>query len=159
MAHCLWNDFKGHRKLHLANWRLVYMKKEFEGLGIPSLQELNLCLLGSWIKRYSEREGQILKTIIDHKYRTNKPNIFTCATTNTSRFWKWVMSVVKAIKFGYRWLVGNGQKIRFSKDTWFGTSPLVVQLQPMYVICNEASKTIREICDDHQVKLTFRRNF
>ena len=32
MAHCLWNDFEGHRKLHLANWKLVCIKKEF-GVG------------------------------------------------------------------------------------------------------------------------------
>lgn len=56
MAHYLWNDFEGHRKIHLANWRLVCMKKEFGGLGIPNLQELNICLLGSW------REGKLWKT-------------------------------------------------------------------------------------------------
>jgi hypothetical protein len=28
------------------------MKKEFAGMGIPNLQDLNLCLIGSWIKRY-----------------------------------------------------------------------------------------------------------
>lgn len=31
IAHCLWNDFEGHRKLHLANWKLVCMKKNLEG--------------------------------------------------------------------------------------------------------------------------------
>lgn len=47
MAHCLWNDFEGHRKLHLANWSLLSMKKDFGGLGIPNLQDLNLSLLAS----------------------------------------------------------------------------------------------------------------
>jgi hypothetical protein len=51
MAHCLWNDFEGNMKLHLANWSLVYMKKEFGGLGIPNLKEVNMCLLGSWGKK------------------------------------------------------------------------------------------------------------
>jgi hypothetical protein len=27
-------------------------KKEYGGLGIPSLAEMNMCLLASWIKRY-----------------------------------------------------------------------------------------------------------
>ena len=27
MANCLWNDFEGNRKIHLANWKLVCMKK------------------------------------------------------------------------------------------------------------------------------------
>src|SRR4051812_13511241 len=50
MGNCLWNDFEGHRKIHLANWKLVCMKKKFGGLGIPNLQEVNMCLLGSWIR-------------------------------------------------------------------------------------------------------------
>ena len=44
MAHCLGNDFEGHRKLHLANGKLVCMKKEFGQLDIPNLEEVNLCL-------------------------------------------------------------------------------------------------------------------
>src|SRR3954470_7154885 len=81
MANCLWNDFEGHRKLHLANWRLVCMKKEFGGLGIPNLQEVNLCLLGSWVKRYMEGEGKIWKLIIDSKYSSSRrSNIFVASS-------------------------------------------------------------------------------
>jgi hypothetical protein len=28
------------------------MKKEYGGLGVPNVRDLNLVLLGSWIKRY-----------------------------------------------------------------------------------------------------------
>lgn len=52
------------------------MKKEFGGLGIPNLQDVNLCLLGSWVKRYYESEGKPWKMIIDHKYMSGKINIF-----------------------------------------------------------------------------------
>ena len=54
MSHCLWNDTKEKRRLHLANWSLVCMPREMGGLGIPSLREVNLCLLASWVKRYFE---------------------------------------------------------------------------------------------------------
>jgi len=47
MAHCLRNNFKGHHKLHLANWNLVSMKKGDGGLGVPDLKNLNLVVLGS----------------------------------------------------------------------------------------------------------------
>src|SRR3954467_3050153 len=59
MANCLWNDFEGHRKLHLASWKLVCLKKEFGGLGIPDLGNVNLCLLGSWLKRYIADDGKL----------------------------------------------------------------------------------------------------
>jgi hypothetical protein len=43
----------------LANWHLVCMKKEYGGLGIPSLKDLNLCLLGSWVKRFISDESKL----------------------------------------------------------------------------------------------------
>jgi hypothetical protein len=52
IAHCLWDNYEGHHKDHLANWGLVAQKKEYGGLGVLDLAELNMCLLASWIKRY-----------------------------------------------------------------------------------------------------------
>jgi hypothetical protein len=59
MAHCLWDNYEGHHKYHLANWGLISQKKEFGGLGIPDLAELNMCLLATWIKRYNLAEDKI----------------------------------------------------------------------------------------------------
>ena len=113
MANSLWNDFEGHRKIHLANWRLVCMKKEFGGLGIPNLQEINLCLLGSWVKRYIAGEGKMWKLVIERKYSSaRRPNIFvTSSDPNISRFWKGVKSTFQALKMGCIWVVGDGNKI------------------------------------------------
>jgi hypothetical protein len=47
MENCFWDDYDGHKKLHQDNWHLVCMKKQFGGLGILDLKNLNLCLLGS----------------------------------------------------------------------------------------------------------------
>ena len=44
-------------------------------------------------------------------------------------------------------------------DPWVGTSPLAIQYWPLYAIRNETSKTISEIWDGAQDKLSFRRNF
>jgi hypothetical protein len=59
MAHCLWSSDSDKHRYHLANWQLVSMKKEFGGLGVPSLRDLNLCLLGSWVRRYCVNKGKI----------------------------------------------------------------------------------------------------
>jgi hypothetical protein len=47
MVHCLWNNDNDNHKYHLANWQLVSMKKEFRGLVVPNLRDLNISLLGS----------------------------------------------------------------------------------------------------------------
>ena len=67
MENCLWNDFDGNRKIHLANWHLVCMSKQHGGLGVPNIRDVNLCLLGGWVKRYIKDEGKLWKEIIDRK--------------------------------------------------------------------------------------------
>lgn len=76
MAHFLWNSYQGHGKIHLANWQIVSMKKEYGGLSVTNLRDLNLCLLGSWVKKLAKDEGRIWKDIIQSKYLHNATNIF-----------------------------------------------------------------------------------
>jgi hypothetical protein len=110
MANCFWDDYEGHRKLHLANWHMICMKKEHGGLGVPNLKDFNLCLLGFWVKRYIKYENKIWRRIV-------------------------IVSIAVGVAFfmqirmelGYRWSVGNGRKVLFWEDTWFGTAPLAVQ--------------------------------
>lgn len=47
LENCLWNDNPKARSYHLANWESLNMLKEYGGLGIPSLRDLNICLLAS----------------------------------------------------------------------------------------------------------------
>jgi hypothetical protein len=49
------------------------MEKEFGGLGVPNLRELNLCLLGSWVRRYFVDNEKIWKQLIDFKYKLLAP--------------------------------------------------------------------------------------
>jgi hypothetical protein len=64
----------------------VTQKKEYGGLGIPSLAEMNMCLLASRVKRYHLNDNKLWKQIIDHKYNVNDPNIFSCSSVGTSPF-------------------------------------------------------------------------
>jgi hypothetical protein len=67
-------DLDDHQKYHLANWGLITRKKEFGGLDVPNLRDMNLCLIGYWFKRFFNSEDKIWKQIISHKYRTT-PNL------------------------------------------------------------------------------------
>jgi hypothetical protein len=84
MSSCLWNDDVEARRYHLATWRMVTMKKEYGGLGVLDLREINLYLLASWISGYSRGEGKILKALIYFKYNTSNPNILSCRDVGAS---------------------------------------------------------------------------
>jgi len=137
MANCLWNDSVDNHKYHLANWEMVSMCKEFGGLGIPNLRDLNICLLGSWLKRYNSDKEKLWKELIDFKYNTQKPNIFQSRSSGASNFFKGFMWAAQAAKMGYRWKVGNGRKLRLWEDNWLGSSSLAIQFWPLYRIFNE----------------------
>ena len=63
------------------------------------------------------------------------------------------------MKFGYRWIVGDGAKFRFWEDTSFGTAPLVVQFWDVFSICNQIGAPLSEVWVNGEVRLSFRRTF
>jgi hypothetical protein len=89
MPNCFWDDYEGHRKMHLANWHLICIKK-YGGLGVTNLKDLNLCLLGSWIRRYIRDESKMWRNIIDRKY-CRRDNIFYADSNQASPFWKGIL--------------------------------------------------------------------
>jgi hypothetical protein len=126
LAHCLWNNNEECHKYHLASWKHVTLKRDYGGLGVPNLRELNLCLLGSWMRRYAQDKDKTWRMLIDFKYITNSPNIFTCRDQGASNFWSGVLWATKVAKMGYRWKIGNGKSIRFWEDIWLGSSSLAI---------------------------------
>jgi hypothetical protein len=158
MGHFLWNNTEDKHKYHLANWQLVSQKKELGGLGIPDLRSLNMALLSSWIFRYHLNSNSIWTRIIDFKYRTKKPNIFCCPDVGVSPFWKGVIWAMQAAHMGVRWVVGNGEKVRFWEDQWLGNTSLAILFWPLYVINEQHGKSIKDIWNGEELQLSFRRN-
>jgi hypothetical protein len=133
------------------------MSKEQGGLGLPSLRDLNISLLASWLKRYNKDKEKLWKELIDFKYATAKPNIFLFDTIDASSFFKGFMWAAQVVRMGYKWKVGNGMKIRLWEDNWLGSSSLAIQFWPLYRIVNEKGKTLAELWDGVNLKCTFRR--
>lgn len=67
------------------------MCKDFGGLGIPNLRDLNVCLLASWLKRYDKDKNKLWKQLIDCKNETASVNIFQTKTVGASNFFKGFM--------------------------------------------------------------------
>ena len=85
---------------------------ELGSLGIPDLR--SLALLNSWIFRYHLQSNSIWTKIVDHKYKTNRPNVLCCADNMTSPFGKGWCGLYRLLKRALEWKVGrNGEKIVF----------------------------------------------
>ena len=120
---------------------------------------MNICLIGSWVKRYIAGEGSLWKRIVDSKYNTRNPNILCCQDSHPSQFWKSFQWALQAMKLGYKWHVGNGRMVRFWEDTWHGNAPLATQCWDLYYLVHEKNKIIVELWDGTELKYTFRRVF
>jgi hypothetical protein len=59
---------------------------------------------------------------------------------------------------GYMWHIGDGTKIRFWEDHWFGSCSLAIQYWEIFSIVNEHGITIREAWDGANLRFSFRRN-
>ena len=53
---------------------------------------------------------------------------------------------------------GDGKRIRFWEDHWFGTSSLVIQFWHLYAIVNEKGATISQVWNGVDLMMTFRRS-
>ncbi|WVZ61434.1 hypothetical protein U9M48_011304 [Paspalum notatum var. saurae] len=155
MTNCLWNDLEGNRKYHLANWELVSMCKDYGGLGIPNLRDLNISPLGSWIKRYSVGEGKLWKEILDFKYSTRNPNIFAYREVGASQG--------SCLLQGQQSLVLNGKlgmerRLNYGRITSWGLLAWLFSSRT-FILVNEKAKIVADLWDGESLKCTFRRSF
>ena len=157
MDHFFWGDQGDEHKYHLAKWGMISQKKEFGGLGIPNLREFNMSLLASWEKRYFMDSDKNWVRLIDHKYRTNNPNLLWSRQGVGSPFWKGVTWAFEGIRPFFRWNLGNGNKVSFWDDTWVGDSSLKTQFWEVYEICQQQHCVVSQVWDGFNLKLTFNR--
>ena len=133
---------KGHIK---STWPIgppICIRKEYRGTWVLNLQDMNICLIGSCVKRHIPGEGSLWKRIWDSKYNTRNPNILCCEGSHPSQFWKSFQWALQAVKLGYKWHVGNGRMVRFWEDTWHGNAPLATQCWDFYYLVHQKNKTI-----------------
>ncbi|KAJ1267594.1 hypothetical protein BS78_07G068500, partial [Paspalum vaginatum] len=115
--------------------------------------------LGSWVKRYISGDNKLWKDLIDFKYNTNDPNIFSTRVTGASNFFKGFMYATSAAKMGFRWKIGDGKKVKFWEDNWLESSSVAIQYWNLYILVNEKSSSVADLWDGEILKCTFRRAF
>jgi hypothetical protein len=67
------------------------------------------------------------------------------------------MWTAKAAQMGFRWKIGNGEKVKFWEDNWLGNSSLSIQYWDIYILVNEKTQSVFNLWDGTNLKCTFRR--
>jgi hypothetical protein len=69
------------------------------------------------------------------------------------------MWAATAARIGYNWKIGNGKKVQFWEDQWFGNCSLAIQYWDVYILANEQNISVADAWDGVQLKISFRRCF
>ena len=118
----LWDGASGKTRNHLVRWDIVVQSKDVGGLGIRSLHDVNIALLGKWLWRYGVELDALWRKVIIEKYGTGRTTFepkFPKLTYGTS-VWRGICNSWPEFANGIEFQIGNGEMVRFWEDRWIG---------------------------------------
>ncbi|KAJ0469831.1 putative RNA-directed DNA polymerase [Helianthus annuus] len=151
MRKFLWMGCKEGKGIHWVAWEIVTRPKRFGGLGISKLSEVNSALLVKWVWRFkTDYDGLWRRIILSIHGGRNKWDFLPVKNTIPG-VWKAIVSGTGAIRFDGKSIdkmlscqLGDGKRISFWKDTWFGSTPLSVRWPVLFYLDRDKNCTVSD---------------
>ena len=120
---------RSRKKYALVNWRKICLAKEFGGLGILDLRDMNRALLAKWWWKFKDPTYHSKwKTLISHIYHLH-------TNTPISPFWKTILSLTNLGDCSIQYSPGSDSCARFWEDLWSGHCSMASQYPQLYELC------------------------
>ncbi|RVX01566.1 DUF724 domain-containing protein 7 [Vitis vinifera] len=120
----LWSGAGEGKKDHFIRWEVVSRPKELGGLGFGKISMRNIALLGKWLWRFPrERSGLWHKMSLEGA----------------------IAQVFQEFSPFVRLVVGNGERIRFWEDLWWGNQTLCSQFADLYRVVSMKNLTVSNV--------------
>ncbi|RVW35114.1 putative ribonuclease H protein [Vitis vinifera] len=148
---------------HLVNWDVVCKPKSRGGLGFGKISIRNVALLGKWLWRYPREGSALWHQVILSIYgsHSNGWDVNNIVRWSHRCPWKAIALVYQEFSKFTRFVVGNGDRIRFWDDLWWGEQPLGVQYPRLLRVVTDKNAPISSILGytrPFSWNFTFRRN-
>ncbi|XP_052486358.1 uncharacterized mitochondrial protein AtMg00310-like [Gossypium raimondii] len=99
-------------------WQTLCKPKGMGGLGIRDVRLFNLALLGRQVWRLINNKDSLCFKVLSSKYFPDG-NIFNVKKVEKASFtWTSIATAAEALKEGFGWQIGNGEKINIRADNW-----------------------------------------
>jgi len=126
----LWGSSLEKKKMHLVAWDRVCLPKREGGLGIQKSKFMNKALVSKIGWRLIHDRQSLWARILRKKYKVGEIHDRTwmekkrpCSST-----WRSIVAGLREVATrGSRWVIGNGQEIRFWADKWLSYQSLKEQ--------------------------------
>ncbi|RVW91479.1 Transposon TX1 uncharacterized 149 kDa protein [Vitis vinifera] len=148
---------------HLVRWDVVCKPKTIGGLGLGNISWRNLALLGKWLWRYPREGSTLWHQVILSIYgsHSNGWDANTLVKWSHRCPWKAIAQVFQGFSLITRYVVGNGERIWFWEDLWWGDQPLGTQYPRLFRVVVDKNISISSVLGPSRPflwNLNFRRN-
>nr|XP_009599592.1 uncharacterized protein LOC104095219 [Nicotiana tomentosiformis] len=148
-----------HLRLILTTFEAVAGLHVNWGKSIRNQKAQNNSLLAKWLCRYNLEETALWRRVIQEKYGHGGP---WCTKPVSSPYgvcvWKTIRGQWRFIADHSSIKVGNGRRVLFWCDTWFGHTPLNDQFPDLYNIAANPRISVAEAKSTRGWNIVFRRN-
>jgi len=164
MRNFLWEGVDEGKKNHLVKWERVIRAKEEGRLGFSSLRERNDALIVKWLWRFPLEPNSLWHKVIKSKYSIDSNGWDTKQPVNVScrNPWRLISKGYQSFLHCCRFMVGNGEKIRFWEDTWLKEGKLKTLFPRLFSLSRKKITSISCFVNIQETPLNwdfgFRRN-
>ncbi|GKV51081.1 hypothetical protein SLEP1_g57759 [Rubroshorea leprosula] len=129
----LWGGTGLNKKISWVKWDYVCSAKAKGGLGVPDLRRKNWAMLGKWWYRMGDGVDSLWKRVVREKYYGGRREVDITAIecARTSKLWGDIIRIGgqswkhrNMLAEGFKWEVGEGNKVAFWHEWWVGDKNL-----------------------------------
>ncbi|KAJ9687316.1 hypothetical protein PVL29_015988 [Vitis rotundifolia] len=159
----LWSGAGEGKKDHLIRWDVVSRPKELGGLGFEKTSMRNIALLGKWLWRFPRERNGLWHKVIASIFGTHPNGWDANMVVRWSHRcpWKDIAQVFQDFSLFVRLVVGNGERIRFWEDLWWGNQTLCSQFADLYRVTSVKNLSVSDVLGNSYPlswNFNFRRN-
>ena len=141
----LWSGVGEGKRDHLVSWDIVCNPKAKGGVGFGKISIRNLALLGKWLWRYPRKGSTLWHQVILSIYGSHGWDANTIVRWWYRCPWKAIAQVSREFSKFTRFVVGDGEIIRFWEYLWWGYQPLRVQYPRLFRVVMDKNIPISSI--------------
>ncbi|KAL8126745.1 hypothetical protein AgCh_013868 [Apium graveolens] len=118
-----WRSGKvGNQKgLNWLSWKKISYAKSRGGLGFKDLYGFNIALLGKHVWSFMHDTNTLVSRLFKARYFPSSTVLKASIGNRPSFIWRGIWTAKEELSGGFRWVLGNGNDIKATKDHWLRT--------------------------------------
>ncbi|GJV69249.1 RNA-directed DNA polymerase, eukaryota [Tanacetum coccineum] len=149
-AKFFWGSTVDDKKIQWIKWKSVLTSKKYGGLGIGSLQALNLSLIQKWRWRYVHNHHALWVKVVSSIHGHSNDGI-CFSKLHKNSMWARIINSVKAmhekgiiLHSNMRRKLNNGVSIKFWHDIWIGDCSLKTRFPRLFRLDTDPHCLVRD---------------